>query len=110
MDPQVSIITLGVRDIGRAKAFYAESLGWPVHAEEGDWVCFMLGGDSTAFALYPWDALAEDASVAAEGTGFRGVTLAYNVRSEDRVDEVLAEAMGGKVVSVESYELVAQSW
>ena len=100
MDPQVSIITLGVRDIGRAKAFYAESLGWPVHAEEGDWVCFMLGGDSTAFALYPWDALAEDASVAAEGTGFRGVTLAYNVRSEDRVDEVLAEAerAGGRIV------------
>ena len=59
MNAQVSIITLGVRDLGRAKAFYADRLGWPVHAEEGDWVCFILGGGSTAFALYPWDALAE---------------------------------------------------
>ena len=100
MDAQVSIITLGVRDLGRAKAFYAERLGWPVHAEEGDWVCFMLGGGSTAFALFPWGALAEDAGVAADGSGFRGVTLAYNVRTEDRVDEVLAEAerAGGSIV------------
>jgi catechol 2,3-dioxygenase-like lactoylglutathione lyase family enzyme len=100
MNPQVSIITLGVRELARAKAFYTEGLGWPVHAEEGDWVCFMLDGGSTAFALYPWEALAQDAGVAAEGTGFRGVTLAYNVRSEQRVDEVLAEAerAGGSIV------------
>ncbi len=100
MHAQVSIITLGVRNPGRAKAFYVERLGWPVHAEEGSWVCFMLGGGSTAFALYPWDALAEDAGVAADGGGFRGVTLAYNVRTEDRVDEVLAEAecAGGSIV------------
>ncbi|TMK96535.1 MAG: hypothetical protein E6G40_11325, partial [Actinobacteria bacterium] len=55
---------------------------------------------STAFALYPWDLLAEDADVAADGRGFRGVTLAYNVRTEERVDEVLAEAKraGGSIV------------
>ena len=100
MKAQVSLITLGVRDLGRAKAFYAERLGWPVLAEEGDWVAFMLDGGSTAFALFPWDALAEDARVAADGSGFRGVTLAYNVRTEERVDEVLAEAehAGGSIV------------
>jgi len=100
MNAQVSIITLGVRDLGRAKTFYADRLGWPVHAEEGDWVCFILVGGSTAFALYPWDLLAEDADVAADGRGFRGVTLAYNVRTEERVDEVLAEAKraGGSIV------------
>ena len=100
MKAQVSLITLGVRDLGRAKAFYAERLGWPVLAEEGDWVAFMLDGGSTAFALFPWDALAEDARVAADGNGFRGVTLAYNVRTEERVDEVLAEAehAGGSIV------------
>ncbi len=99
MKPHVSIITLGVRDLNRAKEFYNEGLGWPILQEEGDWVCFSLGG-SSALALYPWDALADDAGVAADGNGFRGVTFAYNVRSEERVDAVLAEAerAGGAVV------------
>ena len=96
----MSVISLGVRDLARAKEFYADRLGWPIHAEEGEWVCFMLGGGSTAFALYPWDALAEDAGVPTDGQGFRGVTLAYVVRSEERVNEVLAEAehAGGQIV------------
>jgi uncharacterized protein len=91
MKPHVSVITLGVRDLNRAKEFYNVGLGWPIQLEEGDWVCFNLGGPS-ALALYPWDAVAEDAGVAPDGTGFRGVVLAYNVRSDDRVDAVLAEA------------------
>jgi catechol 2,3-dioxygenase-like lactoylglutathione lyase family enzyme len=88
----VSVITLGVRDLARSRRFYAEELGWPVQQEDDNWVCFLLGGGSTALALYPWDELADDAGVAAEGTGFRGVAFAYNVRSEERVDDVLAEA------------------
>jgi len=90
--PHVSIVTLGVRDFARAKRFYVEQLGWPVHQEDDNWVCVLLGGGSTAFTLYPWEELAEDARVSPDGEGFRGVTLAYNVRSEKRVDEVLAEA------------------
>jgi uncharacterized glyoxalase superfamily protein PhnB len=43
-------------------------------------------------ALYPWDAFADDAGVEADGHGFPGVCFAYNLRSEDRVDAVLAEA------------------
>ena len=92
MNPQVSIITLGVRNFARARRFYVEELGWPVDQEDHNWVCVLLGGGSTAFTLYPWDELAEDARVSPDGEGFRGVTLAYNVRSEKRVDEVLAEA------------------
>jgi len=92
VNPQVSIITLGVRDFARARRFYVEELGWPVDQEDHNWVCVLLGGGSTAFTLYPWDELAEDARVSPDGEGFRGVTLAYNVRSEKRVDEVLAEA------------------
>jgi uncharacterized protein len=100
MKPHVAVITLGVRDLGRARRFYSEGLGWPIHQEDYNWVCFLLGDGSSALALYPWDELAEDAKVAADGDGFRGVTLAHNVRSKERVEEVLAKAerAGGKVV------------
>jgi uncharacterized protein len=100
MKPHVAVITLGVRDLKRARSFYSEGLGWPIQQEDHNWVCFLLGDGSSALALYPWDELAEDAKVPAGGSGFRGVTLAHNVRSEERVEEVLAEAerAGGKVV------------
>jgi len=100
MNPHVSVITLGVRDLDKAKRFYSEGLGWPIQQEDFNWVCFILAGGSSALALYPWDALADDAGVPAGGTGFRGITLAYNVRSEERVETTLAEAerAGGKVV------------
>jgi catechol 2,3-dioxygenase-like lactoylglutathione lyase family enzyme len=98
--PHVAVITLGVGDLKRARTFYAEGLGWPIQQEDDNWVCFSLGDGSSALALYPWDELAEDAAVPAQGSGFRGVTLAYTVRSQARVDEVLAEAerAGGTVV------------
>jgi catechol 2,3-dioxygenase-like lactoylglutathione lyase family enzyme len=92
MNPHISVITLGVRDFERSKQFYNEGLGWPILQEQDDWVCFSLGDGSSALALYPWDAFADDAGVPADGNGFRGVSFAYNVRSEDRVDAVLAEA------------------
>jgi catechol 2,3-dioxygenase-like lactoylglutathione lyase family enzyme len=100
MKPHVAVITLGVRDLKRARSFYSEGLGWPIQQEDSNWVCFELGQGASALALYPWDELAEDAKVPADGTGFRGVTLAHNVRSEERVEEVLAEAerAGGKIV------------
>jgi uncharacterized protein len=100
MNPHVAVITLGVRDLARAKAFYSEGLGWPIQQEDYNWVCFILGDGSSALALYPWDELAADAKVLADGTGFRGLTLCHNVRSEERVDQVLAEAerAGGTIV------------
>jgi catechol 2,3-dioxygenase-like lactoylglutathione lyase family enzyme len=100
MRPHVAVITLGVRDLRRARAFYHEGLGWPIQQEDYNWVCFQLGDGASALALYPWDELADDAAVPAEGAGFRGVTLAHNVRSKERVEEVLAEAerAGGTIV------------
>ena len=100
MKPHVAVITLGVRDLEQARRFYSEGLEWPIQQEDSNWACFLLGDGSSALALYPWDELAADAQVPADGTGFRGVTLAYNVRSHERVDEVLAEAerAGGKIV------------
>ena len=100
MNPHVAVITLGVRDLERARRFYSEGLGWPIQQEDHNWVCFSLGNGSSALALYPWDGLADDAGVPADGAGFRGVSLSHNVRSEQRVDEVLAEAAraGGELV------------
>lgn len=99
MKPHVSGITLGVRDMNRAKQFYGAGLGWPIKQEQGEWVSFSFGNGSSALGLFPWDKLADDAGVPAEGNGFRGITLSYIVRSEERVDAVLAEAKraGGKI-------------
>ena len=92
MNPNVSVITLGVRDLPRARRFYAEGLGWPVEQDYPQWVSFKMGDGSSLLGLYPWESLAADAGVAPDGDGFRGVTLSYIVRSEERVAEVLAEA------------------
>lgn len=99
MKPRVAIITLGVRDFAEARRFYHEGLGFPIHQEDDNWVCFAFDDGATAVTLYPWEELAADARVPAAGDGFRGVTLAYNVRSRERVDEVLAEAVraGGTI-------------
>lgn len=99
MNPYVSGITLGVKDVNRAKQFYSRGLGWPILQEQGDWVSFSLNNGSSALGLLPRDTLAEDAGVPADGSGFRGITLSYIVRSDDRVDAVLAEAKraGGKI-------------
>ncbi len=98
MEPRVHIITLGVKNVKRAKKFY-EKLGFQnSSSSQDDIVFFHTGG--VALALYPADKLAEDAMVKAEGNGFRGVTLAHNVRKKEEVAEVLSEAekAGGKIV------------
>jgi predicted enzyme related to lactoylglutathione lyase len=57
MKPHISVTTLGVRDLNRAKQFYGEGLGWPVRQAQGPWVCFGLGKTS-ALGLLPLEALA----------------------------------------------------
>lgn len=90
MDPRISIVTLGVEDLERSTAFYGDGLGLPREESEGDIAFFRTAG--TWLALYPREALAEDATVSPEGSGFRGVTLAHNVASKEAVRSVLAEA------------------
>ncbi|MFN2607529.1 MAG: VOC family protein [Acidimicrobiales bacterium] len=99
MNAYVSAITLGVQDLDRAKTFYKEGLGWPVHQDYPGWVSFSLDGGALLLGLYQWDALAADAGAAAANGGFRGVVLSYLVRSEDRVAAVLdeAERAGGRI-------------
>ena len=89
MDQRLSLITLGVRDLERSRAFY-EALGWTTGAKEGDDVAFFQAGGMVV-ALWDRGKLAED-SVVEDGGGWGGVTLAYNTRSNDEVDAVIAEA------------------
>ncbi|MEA2313617.1 MAG: uncharacterized protein QOI03_309 [Solirubrobacteraceae bacterium] len=89
MQQRVSVITLGVADLGRARAFY-EALGWSsASAPEQDVVFFQAGG--LVFALWDRALLAEDSGVSA-GEGFGGVTLAHNVHSPAEVDAVIGQA------------------
>ena len=89
MDQRVSVITLGVQDLGRARRFY-EALGWKTRADPGDDVVFFQAGGMVV-ALWGRDQLAADTGVEDSG-GWGGVTLAHNVRSPQEVDAVLAEA------------------
>lgn len=100
MTVQISAVVLGARDLNLAKRFYSEGLGCPIKQDQGGYVALDLGDGSPALALYTRGALADDAGVAADGSGFSGVTLNYIVPSTERVDEVLAQAerAGGKLV------------
>lgn len=98
MEQRVSLITLGVADLGRARAFY-ERLGWKRSFCKAEGVAFFqIGG--LALALWPRVELAKDANATDDGGKFTGIALAYNTRSRDEVDTVLAEAVaaGGRLL------------
>ena len=89
MEQRVSLVTLGVRDLARARAFY-EALGWTTRAEPGDDVVFFQAGGMVV-ALWDRATLAEDSGVE-DGGGWGGITPAHNVRSPEEVDAVVEEA------------------
>jgi catechol 2,3-dioxygenase-like lactoylglutathione lyase family enzyme len=91
MQSRISMVTLGVRDIEDSIAFYEKGLGLPRIESEPTVAFFNLNG--TWLGLYGWDALAEDAEVSAAGKGFRGVTLAHNLKSETDVDALFECAL-----------------
>lgn len=98
MEPRLSLVTLGVGDVARARAFY-ERLGFRASPASQDTVTFFDAG-GVVLALFGREALAADATVANGAAAFSGVALAHNVRSEHEVDLVLieAKAAGGRVV------------
>ncbi len=99
MEPRVSIITLGVRDLERAVAFYRDGLGWPISGASNEGIAFFKTS-GTVLALYPRQALAEDVGRDPEGDGFSGFTLAHNVAEKEQVDLVLEELaeVGARIV------------
>jgi catechol 2,3-dioxygenase-like lactoylglutathione lyase family enzyme len=91
MKPRISMITLGVRDLAASIRFYRDGLGFPRMDSPPEVAFFTL--DGSWLALYGREALAEDATVSAQGDGFRGVALAHNVATQAEVDAVIKQAV-----------------
>ncbi len=92
MQQRLSLVTLGVAEVNRARAFY-EAIGWKMTSgvdDDTDQVAFFQAGGAI-LALWDRDKLAQDSGVSDQG-GWGGVTLAHNVRSPDEVEVVMAEA------------------
>ena len=99
MKARISVITLGTRDLPRARRFYCEGLGWAASSSSNEHIVFIDAG-GVVLALYSRDQLAEDARLDAAGSGFGGVTLAHNVRTRQEVDLALrvAERAGARII------------
>ena len=90
MKSHISMITLGVRDLKKSIDFYEKGLGFPRMDSPPEVAFFTLNG--TWLGLYGREALAEDAQISSEGSGFGGFALAHNVSTESEVDTVLEQA------------------
>jgi uncharacterized protein len=95
MEQRVSLVTLGVADLGRARAFY-QAMGWEPAGEAADDVVFFQAGGMVV-ALWDRAKLAEDSAVP-DGGGWGGVTLAHNVGSAEAVDMVTDQARAAGAV------------
>ena len=104
MKPRISMITLGVDDLERAVKFYRDGLGFPQLESPPTVAFFTLNG--TWLGLYGREALAEDAEVPAEGSGFNSFALAHNLDSEAEVDKALEEAVAAGATLVKPAQKV----
>lgn len=99
MRQKFNLLTFGVEDFERAVNFYEKGLGWKKSsASMEEMALFPLGG--IVLALHPRKALAEDAGVGVAGSGFSGMTISYNAKSEKEIDDVLKEVekLGAKII------------
>ena len=104
MNPRISMVTLGVRDLATSITFYEEGLGFPRMESPPEVAFFTLNG--TLLGLYGREALAEDATVSADGSGFESFSLAHNVSSEQQVDEIIAQAVSAGATLVKQPQKV----
>ena len=91
MEQRLSMITLGVAELKRAKAFYEDVVGWTAAPGSPEIAFFDLGG--IVFSLYPHEDLAKDMNAAADdsgGSASRGFALAHNARSKEEVDAIFS--------------------
>ncbi|WP_374311507.1 VOC family protein [Dongia sp.] len=100
MRPRVSLITLGVDDLARARRFYESGLGWKISSASNENVVFIQLAGGVGLGLFSRKSLAEDAHLSDAGSGFSGITLAQNLESKEAVDRAMdrAIAAGGKLL------------
>ena len=91
MEQRLSVITLGVTDLKQSRAFY-EKLGWKVATEEQADSIVAFNLQSFVLALYPFKGFSEELGLSVTRTWPPSFTLAYNVDSEERVNQVIQEA------------------
>jgi predicted lactoylglutathione lyase len=102
VEQRISLVTLGVSDYARAKAFYA-ALGWSPALDVQDTAFFQANG--VVLVLWARDKLAHDTGIPDDGARWGGITLAHNVRSRDEVHHVIEQARrNGAQVSREPSE------
>jgi predicted lactoylglutathione lyase len=89
MKQSVSLITLGVSDYARAKAFYA-AIGWSPAMDVEETAFFQSNG--VVLVLWSREKLAADMGVADDGARWGGIALAHNVASDEEVDRIVQEA------------------
>ena len=106
MQQRLTIITLGVSDLNVSTEFYEHKFGWKKSHDSNENITFFkLNG--ILLALFDQNELAEDATVSDEGQCFKGVTLAYNTRSEDEVDQLIEDLRTKGVQIVKEPQKVA---
>lgn len=99
MRQKLNLITLGVSDFQKSLDFYEKGLGWKKSGKSMDGLAlFPLGG--IVLALHPRHELADDTTLTYQPTTFSGLTISYNAKSEQEVDDVLAEVakLGATIV------------
>lgn len=102
MQPRISMITLGVRDLAKSIQFYESGLGLPRRESPPEVAFFTL--DGTWLGLFGREALAEDAGVSAQGQGFGGFSLSHNVTSEAEVDALVERALSAGATLIKAPE------
>ena len=99
MRQNLNIITLGVSNLEKSLEFYEKGLNWKKSKASKDKIAFFdMGG--IVLSLFSKSALAKDANLPDNGSGFSGVTIAHNTKSENEVDEVLekVEKLGAEII------------
>ena len=90
MEQHINYITLGVADLTASRRFYRDVFGWRETEDGNEHIAFFQTGNALRLALFGREALAQDAQVSAQGSGFPNFTLAHNVCSEAEVDALFA--------------------